>query len=610
MRLLRRSGMPLVSLALWAGFLLAACADEPDRSGGDPETPAAAARPAPADPVLTAPADTERARPPAPAPADPVLTAPADAERALPDPRFAEADRAEPEPGIVDLRIADGAERERLEAALIDAGFAPLPAGASPSAAGVAISDEPLAGQEPLLVQPWVAVAHQRHDVLDLSLDGLLAALRGEIDNWSALGGADRPITVLLAEEIAPRVRRVLGLPADAGEALPEEALARRVRSTPGSLALLSPEALGPGLLPLVVDGYDPLRDPAAGNPLGLRRWLRAPDDAARAALLTALGWTPADADPLGLVATGDYIPVRCVPDAVRRFGDGDFHAVFADLGDHLRAADVALVPMEAPVVPEEYVTPCLRTFILSAPLAAVDALAGAGVDVVTLAGNHAGDCYGGCGRTRAVEHTIEVLEAAGIAHAGTGANLTAARRPALIERDGVRLAVLSYEGQAGHFFATADTAGVAPLNEPSLREDVAAARARADHVIVAFSSGAEYTQTTIRQQDEAVRIALEAGATLVVGNHPHAVQPLVEQGGGLAAFALGNFVFDQDWSIETMQSVLLEVGFNAERIIGYRVRPVVIRLNHRPQFVDPAGREGRQILTRLWAATDAWLDR
>ena len=119
---------------------------------------------------------------------------------------------------------------------------------------------------------------------------------------------------------------------------------------------------------------------------------------------------------------------------------------------------------------------------------------------------------------------------------------------------------------------------GVAPLNEPSLREDIAAARAVADHVIVAFSSGAEYVQTTIRQQDEAVRIALEAGATLVVGNHPHAVQPLVEQGGALVAFALGNFVFDQDWSIETTQSVLLEVGFSADRIIGYRVRPVVIR--------------------------------
>ncbi len=581
---LRRSGIALICLALCAGLLLAACARESDRPADDPGTtasraPTAAAEPAPAGPAAR-------------------------------DPLFA-SDGGRDEPAVVDLRIADGTERDRLAAALTGAGFALLPAAAPASDAGVVISAAPLPDEEALLLDAWAAVAHQRHDVLALSLDELRRVLDGHVDNWSALGGADRPIRLLVAREIAPRVRRILQLPDHVGYDVATATLADDVRSAPGALALVPLDALRPGLLPLIVDGYDPLRDPAARNPLGLRRWLRAPDAATRDAVLAALGWTPLPAaDPLGLVATGDYIPARCVPDSVQRFGGGDFNAVFADVGEHLRAADVVVVSMEAPVVPQEHVSPCLRTLVLSAPVEAVDALAGAGVDVVTLAGNHAADCYAGCGRARAVRHTIEVLEAAGIAHAGTGPNLAAARRPALIERDGIRLAVLSYEGQADHYFASADTAGVAPLNKPTLREDVAAARAIADHVIVAFSSGAEYVQTTIRQQDEAVRVALEAGATLVVGNHPHAVQPLVEQGGALAAFALGNFVFDQDWSIETTQSVLLEVGFSADRIIGYRVRPVVIRLNYRPEFVDPAGDEGRDILTRLWDATDAWLDR
>ena len=586
------------------GLLLAACSRDADQPGDGPETtasdaPAVVAEPAPADPV---PAD--------PVPAEPALAAPADADPAPPDPLFAEADGGEDEPLVVDLRVAEGAERDRLAEALTEAGFALLPSDAGEDA-GVVISEAPLPDEEALLLDAWAAVAHQRHDVLDLSLDELRGVLSGDVDNWSALGGADQPIRLLVAQEIAPRVRRILQLPNHVGYDVATATLVDDVRSAPGALALVPLDALRPGLLPLVVDGYDPLRDPAADNPLGLRRWLRAPDDATRDAVLAALGWTPLPAsDPLGLVATGDYIPARCVPNSVRRFGGGDFDAVFADLGDHLRAADVVVVSMEVPVVPREHVSPCLRTLVLSAPVEAVEALAGAGADVVTLAGNHAGDCYTGCGRALAVQHTIDILEAAGIAHTGTGANLAAARRPALIERGGIRLAVLSYEGQADHYFATADTPGVAPLNEPSLREDIAAARAVADHVIVAFSSGAEYVQSTIRQQDEAVRIALEAGATLVVGNHPHAVQPLVEQGGALAAFALGNFVFDQDWSIETTQSVLLEVGFSADRIIGYRVRPVVIELNYRPGFVDPAGTVGRVILARLWDATDAWLDR
>ena len=112
---------------------------------------------------------------------------------------------------------------------------------------------------------------------------------------------------------------------------------------------------------------------------------------------------------------------------------------------------------------------------------------------------------------------------------------------------------------------------------------------------------------TTLRKQDEAFRVALEAGASLVIGNHPHAIQPLIESGGAVAAFALVNFVFDQDFSV---QSVLLEAGFDVERLIGYRVRPVVIRRDYQPEPVDPAGPEGQQILSRLWAETDAWLSK
>ena len=301
---------------------------------------------------------------------------------------------------------------------------------------------------------------------------------------------------------------------------------------------------------------------------------------------------------------------MRCVPDSVRFYGDNDFNTVFEHVGERLRSADAAIVSMEVSVVDDAFITPCLQTFVLSAPVAAIDALADAGVDIVTLAGNHSADCYGGCGRATAITNTIEVLEARGIGHAGTGGTLSAARRPALVERDGVRIAVLSYEGQAGYYFASEDKPGVAPLLEDILREDIAAARAIADHVIVAFSSGAEYVTTTLPQQDAAVRIAIEAGASLVVGNHPHAIQPLVALDGAVAAFALGNFVFDQDWSIETTQSILLEAGFTADRLIGYRVRPVVIRHNYQPETVDPAGPEGRQILARLWAATDAWLAR
>ena len=95
-----------------------------------------------------------------------------------------------------------------------------------------------------------------------------------------------------------------------------------------------------------------------------------------------------------------------------------------------------------------------------------------------------------------------------------------------------------------------------------------------------------------------------------MLGNRPHGLQPVVADDHLIAAFALGTFVFDQDWSMGTRQSVLLEVGFTADRFLGYRLRPVVIRHNYQPELVDPAGSEGREILTRVWEATDARLFR
>ena len=124
------------------------------------------------------------------------------------------------------------------------------------------------------------------------------------------------------------------------------------------------------------------------------------------------------------------------------------------------------------------------------------------------------------------------------------------------------------------------------------------------------MSWGEEYVPTTTGLQRAIVDAAIEAGASLIIGNHPHWLQPLVQVGDGLVAYALGNFVFDQSWSIGTTQSVLLEVGFSEDRILGYRVSPVVIRLDYQPELVDPRGAEGQQILARLWRATDNFLAR
>jgi poly-gamma-glutamate synthesis protein (capsule biosynthesis protein) len=105
--------------------------------------------------------------------------------------------------------------------------------------------------------------------------------------------------------------------------------------------------------------------------------------------------------------------------------------------------------------------------------------------------------------------------------------------------------------------------------------------------------------------QRQAAAVAFAAGASLIIGNHPHVVQALELIEGALVVYALGNFVFDQDWSLATQQGAVLEAGFGLGRLLGFRLRPIAIRELYRPEFVTPAGPEGSEILGRIWDASD-----
>jgi poly-gamma-glutamate synthesis protein (capsule biosynthesis protein) len=145
---------------------------------------------------------------------------------------------------------------------------------------------------------------------------------------------------------------------------------------------------------------------------------------------------------------------------------------------------------------------------------------------------------------------------------------------------------------------------GTAPLNDEFLRQDVAAAASAADVVIVLPQWGVEYTADPTESQRSLARAAVEAGAALVIGNHPHWVQAAETIGATFVAYALGNFVFDQDWSLETQQGVMFEAAFHGAELKGIDYHPVHIWDEHQPRFADP--QEAQQILDRIWGASAA----
>lgn len=457
----------------------------------------------------------------------------------------------------------------------------------------ISVTPEPAPVLE--VVAAWaVAVPHAR-GVLDLTLEQVRAVVAGAVRDWAQIGGEPGPLMLVVPEQDREAIEQAAGVRlSEAARAVPLAEIGQILDAF-----LITPvDALHPAVQAVVVEGHDPYRDPAMMSPLRLERPAGEERTAAQRSLAPL-----AAVDPVGLLVTGELIPARCTYAVLAALDD--FGAMFDGTRSLLAAADLAVVPLEVPLSDRGEPTPCVETFVLQGGAGAIPAIAEAGVDVVLMVGNHILDCWApGCSPSAVLLDTLEGLRQVGVATVGAGATLEEARRPLVLEAGGVRVAFLAYDDVGFHNAAGPGVAGSASLDFETLALDVAAAGRLADHVFVGFNWGVEYTVDPTERQRRAARIAIEAGATIVAGNHPHVVQAIEAAGGTLIAYSLGNFVFDQDWSEETQQSIILEVGLTRDRLLGYRLRPVVIRDRHRPELVSPTG-EGRAPLARIREATD-----
>ncbi len=121
--------------------------------------------------------------------------------------------------------------------------------------------------------------------------------------------------------------------------------------------------------------------------------------------------------------------------------------------------------------------------------------------------------------------------------------------------------------------------------------------------VIVYPHWGTEYTPRPFAAQQALARAVIDAGADMVIGNHAHYVGAMEVYKGHPIWYALGNFVFDQDWSEPTMEGITLELTFRGDRLAQVRMRPHVILDKAQPNFMDPAG-SGRVVLGQLYDAS------
>ena len=409
--------------------------------------------------------------------------------------------------------------------------------------------------------------------------------LSGEVDDWRDVGSP-----------VALPVERLLlagdGIPSLAGAEQVDDydALARELRGRPGAVALVPLDAIDFRVQTLAVGGVDPLTSGEGIEP----------------------------AVRIGVV--GDIVPGRNVHLHMERYGD--YTRPFRRVASLLRGFDLTVANLEgnlSATLPQPVND---HSFSFVSSPAMLDGFALAGIDAVTLANNHSVWNDEGWG-VQGLLDTMAALEAAGLPFFGAGYDLAGARSPWTTTVAGTSVAWLGIDGVTANYEvapgaengvvdfdagATADRPGTSPYLTSQFLADISAAVVSSSVVIPYFHMGAEYVAIPPAWAVEGARAAIDAGAAMVVTNHPHVIQGMEIYNGRPIVYSPGNFIIDQMWGVEVRSGYALEVLLRGSQVVGLRVHGTEIEDFHQPRPMS-AG-EQANLLDRFWASVDRLVER
>lgn len=278
------------------------------------------------------------------------------------------------------------------------------------------------------------------------------------------------------------------------------------------------------------------------------------------------------------MLVGGDVMLDRGVEAKIDAHG-GDYSFPFELIRDYLKSADISFVNLEGSISNIGSDTGKKYSFRFdpqSAP-----ALAHAGVDIVSLANNHALDW----GR-ESLCATIDYLNEQHIAFVGGGcnSNQSEAAYEFLLGDTSVALVAFTEFYQGAH--ATETKPGISKYDEQYILGRVDKLRQSHDIVMVSMHWGTEYEPRANDYQTRFAHEMIDAGADVIIGHHPHVPEEVERYGAGWIIYSLGNFVFDQSWSTETMQGLLAEIKIQNKKVIDIVPVPIQLNNNFQPYVV------------------------
>ncbi|MFO0591984.1 MAG: CapA family protein [Polyangiaceae bacterium] len=278
-------------------------------------------------------------------------------------------------------------------------------------------------------------------------------------------------------------------------------------------------------------------------------------------------------------LSVGDVIFGRRIAKVLARTGDPEFP--FRPMAALYREVDFTFANLENPFTtakkPNE-TPPGKRYAVLWARPEHAETLAKYKFNAVNLANNHAMDQD-----LRGVKETLKALDKAGVQHVGVGLDLESAWTPMLVDVRGLKIAFI------GASFASKNDMGITRNDyvariedEKRLRAACKKAREEAAFVVVTFHAGDEHKFAPNDAQKKFAKAAVQAGADIVIGGHPHVVQPAEKIDGKWVFYSIGNYIFDQA-AVDNSEAIAVELvvklpeGATHAEIERLRVHPVVI---------------------------------
>lgn len=261
--------------------------------------------------------------------------------------------------------------------------------------------------------------------------------------------------------------------------------------------------------------------------------------------------------EPITLLFVGDVMLARSVGDTMA--AKNDWTWPFARIASTTRAADVAFANLETTISTRGAPSGCGYCF--RADPRVTEGLRYAGFDALSVANNHIHD-YG----PDAFADTLAAISSSSMSP-------VIGDEPVIKTVRDTRIAYLAF---------------AEPFNETRIVADITRVHTQTDVLIVSFHAGTEYELMHNATQERVYRAAVDAGADLVIGTHPHVVQDVEQYRGKWILYSLGNFVFDQNWSDATRHGLMVRATVLNGHITGVEQIPVEISKQYQASLRIP----------------------